>query len=99
MQLTADQDVDNYWIRALPNAGTLSFDGGINSAILRYDGASEIEPTTSETTDPTTLDETDLVPLENLVVPGTAEVGGADVAINFDMTFVSTYLPTFPCEC
>ncbi|KAH6897889.1 laccase 8 [Coprinopsis sp. MPI-PUGE-AT-0042] len=41
--LTANQPVDNYWIRALPNSGNgelpLGFDGGVNSAILRYLGA------------------------------------------------------------
>ena len=42
--LEANQDVDNYWIRALPNAGTLGFADGINSAILRYDGAAAVEP-------------------------------------------------------
>jgi iron transport multicopper oxidase len=50
--LTADQPIGNYWIRALPVADGLSwpsagpFTGGINSAILRYAGASSAEPTT-----------------------------------------------------
>ena len=92
--LTADQDIDNYWIRAIPSAGTTSTDGGINSAILRYDGAAEVEPTTNATSDAIALNETNLVPLENLTPPGTAEVGGVDLAINFEMTFVR--LPSLP---
>lgn len=43
----ANQTVDNYWIRALPNLGHRSFEGGINSAILRYKGAPESEPISS----------------------------------------------------
>ncbi|KAI1791000.1 laccase 2 [Ganoderma leucocontextum] len=85
--LTADQDVDNYWIRALPNIGTTTFDGGVNSAILRYAGADAIEPTTNQTTSVLALNETDLVPLENLVPPGTAEVGGVDYALNLNFGF------------
>ncbi|PIL29720.1 transporter [Ganoderma sinense ZZ0214-1] len=88
--LTADQDVDNYWMRALPNIGTTTFDGGVNSAILRYSGADDIEPTTNETTSVLALNETDLVPLENLVAPGTAEVGGVDYALNLDFGFNGT---------
>ncbi|KAH9918575.1 laccase [Epithele typhae] len=88
--LTADQDVDNYWIRALPNSGTTSFDGGINSAILRYDGAAEVEPTTTQGSNQTLLNEADLVPLDNLTPPGTAEVGGVDLAINLDLSFNGT---------
>ncbi|KAH9936770.1 laccase [Epithele typhae] len=88
--LTADQDVDNYWIRALPNIGTTSFTGGINSAILRYDGAAEIEPTTSQTTDPIVLNEASLVPLSDQAAPGTPEVGGVDMAINLDFSFNGT---------
>jgi iron transport multicopper oxidase len=42
--LNADQAVDNYWIRSVANGGTQGFDNGINSAILRYVGADEIDP-------------------------------------------------------
>jgi iron transport multicopper oxidase len=48
--VTANQTVDNYWIRALPlnSQGQLpqGFPGGVNSAILRYKGARTAEPTT-----------------------------------------------------
>ena len=43
-QLDANQPIDNYWIRANPDHGTVNFTGGINSAILRYSGAEPVEP-------------------------------------------------------
>ena len=65
--LEANQPVDNYWIRANPNFGPVGFENGMNSAILRYDGAPEIEPTSSSvTTKP--LQETDLRPLTPMPV-------------------------------
>ncbi|PIL36359.1 transporter [Ganoderma sinense ZZ0214-1] len=85
--LTADQAVDNYWIRALPNIGTTSFTGGVNSAILRYDGADAIEPTTTQTGGSDPLVQSSLVPLTDLAAPGTAEVGGVDLAINMAFSF------------
>ena len=88
--LTADQDIDNYWIRADPNVGTTGFDGGINSAILRYSGAADIDPTTNQTTSTLKLNETDLIPLSNLAAPGEATQGGVDVAINMDFSFNGT---------
>ena len=39
------------------------FDGGINSAILRYEGAPVAEPTTVEKTSTKPLNEVDLHPL------------------------------------
>ncbi|KAG6865245.1 hypothetical protein C0991_004126 [Blastosporella zonata] len=46
--VTANQTVDNYWIRADPlsTRGPSGFDGGRNSAILRYVGAPVREPIT-----------------------------------------------------
>ena len=61
-QVTANQTIDNYWIRANPNLGTLGFAGGINSAILRYDGANLVEPVTSQQPTQNLLKETDLHP-------------------------------------
>nr|BAE80732.1 laccase 2 [Flammulina velutipes] len=91
--LTAEQAVDNYWIRAEPTPGPTGFEDGINSAILRYSGAAEAEPTddTVESTNP--LDENALVPLENPGADGTAEVGADDVfAINLALAFdLSTF--------
>ncbi|TBU26807.1 laccase 2 [Dichomitus squalens] len=88
--LTADQDVHNYWIRAQPNIGTTTFDGGVNSAILRYTGAANIEPSTNQTTSVLALNETDLIPLQDLSAPGTAEVDGVDLALNLDFSFNGT---------
>ncbi|KAG6816849.1 hypothetical protein H0H87_002335 [Tephrocybe sp. NHM501043] len=79
--LNADQPVDNYWIRANPNRGAAGFDDGLNSAILRYAGAPDSDPTTtSETENP--LQEADLRSYNDETVPGEPRVGGADVNIN-----------------
>ncbi|KAJ6492648.1 laccase [Mycena vulgaris] len=80
--LTADQTVDNYWIRTVANGGTAGFDNGINSAILRYVGADEVDPVTEVTESAVPLVETDLHPLVATAVPGTAVSGGADVVMN-----------------
>ncbi|KAI6144391.1 laccase [Pisolithus tinctorius] len=64
--VTADQPVDNYWIRSVSNFPNQTFDGGLNSAILRYGGA----PIQDPTTDP------------GLGVPGIPGQGNADVNIN-----------------
>ncbi|KAJ6511592.1 yellow laccase [Mycena vitilis] len=84
--LNANQAVDNYWIRTVANGGTTGFDNGINSAILRYDGADVVDPTTSATTSTAALDETNLHPLVATPVPGTAAPGGVDVALNLLIT-------------
>nr|AAW28939.1 laccase D [Trametes sp. 420] len=86
--LTADQDVDNYWIQAVPNTGTVATTGGVNSAILRYSGAEEIEPDAADQSSTNLLAETDLVPLENLAAPGDASEGGVDYALSLDFDFV-----------
>nr|AAL89554.2 laccase [Trametes hirsuta] len=80
--LDANQAVDNYWIRANPNFGNVGFDGGINSAILRYDGAPAVEPTTNQTTSVKPLNEVDLHPLVSTPVPG-----ASDKAINMAFNF------------
>ncbi|EIW60660.1 phenoloxidase [Trametes versicolor FP-101664 SS1] len=85
--LEANQDVGNYWVRADPLFGTTGFDGGINSAILRYDTASPTEPTTTQATSTKPLKETDLEPLASMPVPGSAVSGGVDKAINFAFSF------------
>ncbi|KAI0807084.1 phenoloxidase [Fomes fomentarius] len=84
--LEANHTIDNYWVRANPNLGTTGFAGGINSAILRYDGAAPIEPTTTSLlTRP--LKETSLRPLNSMPVPGDTVVGGVDKAINLAFSF------------
>ncbi|KAJ7100474.1 yellow laccase [Mycena epipterygia] len=82
--LHADQKVDNYWVRANPNLGIPGFEGGINSAILRYVGAAKTEPTTNST-GTTPLVETALHPLVRSPVPGKPYPGGADVNLNLNI--------------
>ncbi|TFK86579.1 multicopper oxidase [Polyporus arcularius HHB13444] len=89
--LNANQNVSNYWIRANPNFGTTGFADGINSAILRYDGAPVAEPASIDppvSTKP--LVETDLHPLASMPVPGKPVIGGVDKAINLDFNFNGT---------
>jgi iron transport multicopper oxidase len=89
--VTANQTVDNYWIRALPlnSQGQLprGFPGGVNSAILRYKGAPTAEPT-SRTVNGTLLLEANLHPLDDKTAkaPGRPLPGGADININLDIT-------------
>ncbi|KAJ7664849.1 laccase 3 precursor [Mycena rosella] len=81
--LTANQAVDNYWIRTVANGGTAGFDNGINSAVLRYVGAPIQDPATNATTSVIPLVEQNLHPvLTESVVPGLPVPGGADVTLN-----------------
>ena len=90
--LIANQPVANYWIRANPNNGNTGFVGGINSAILRYQGAPTQDPTTTQTISNPLLEQ-NLRPFNPLgVVPGAPHVGGADISINLDIQFNFTDL-------
>ena len=82
--------MNNYWIRADPNKGTTGFTNGLNSAILRYAGASTADPTTNETTSVNLLNETSLSPLQNPGAPGKPFSGGADINLNLNVTFNSS---------
>ncbi|KAI9511058.1 laccase [Russula earlei] len=88
--LNANQPVDNYWIRALPNFQGQSFNGFTNLAILRYAGAPAQDPSNDPTVNiPTSLlplNETDLHPLVPTPVPGNPVPGGADININLNVT-------------
>ncbi|KAJ7738957.1 laccase 1 [Mycena metata] len=89
--LTANQPVDNYWIRTIANLGPTGFDNGTNSAILRYIGAPVQEPSSTEVpTSVLPLVETNLHPLNPSAVPGLPVPGGANVTLNliigFDIT-------------
>ncbi|KAJ7438622.1 laccase [Mycena galericulata] len=88
--LTANQPVDNYWIRTVADGGTTGFDNGINSAILRYVGANDTDPATNATNSTAPLVETDLHPLVATAVPGTAVAGGANVTMNLVITLNTT---------
>ncbi|KAJ3563205.1 hypothetical protein NP233_g9089 [Leucocoprinus birnbaumii] len=88
--LNANQPVDNYWICAQPNPsrGHLGFLNSVNSAILRYKGATDTDPISQETNmSMNPLAETNLHPLTNPKAPGTPEIGAADVNLNLAITF------------
>lgn len=86
--LTADQPVNNYWIRALPSLPNATFANGLNSAILRYEGAPTSDPTTSNNSiNP--LVETNLHPFDNPAAPGIPTLGAADVSLTLDVQFNS----------
>nr|ACZ58369.1 laccase [Cerrena sp. WR1] len=85
--LNANQSVGNYWIRANPNLGNTGFTNGINSAILRYNGAPVAEPNTTQTASTNPLNEVNLHPLVPTPVPGTPQPGGVDVVQNLVLGF------------
>ncbi|CAL1710152.1 unnamed protein product [Somion occarium] len=87
--MQANQPVGNYWIRAKPNIGNTTFLGGLNSAILRYLGAPDAEPTTVQTPSNTPLIESNLRPLVYTPVPGKAVPGGADIVKNLALGFTA----------
>jgi iron transport multicopper oxidase len=84
--LDANKKSGNFWMRAEQHGGfdggPTGFDGGINSAIVRYAGSPKVDPTTSQTKSIIPLAETDLHPLENPGAPGQPHVGGADILLN-----------------
>ncbi|KAF8159248.1 yellow laccase [Crassisporium funariophilum] len=90
--LTANQPVANYWIRAQPNVGAQGFVGGVNSAILKYIGAPNADPITTQSISSSPMLETNLHPLSNPGAPGIASPGAADVNINLDINFSFTNL-------
>ncbi|KIK58304.1 hypothetical protein GYMLUDRAFT_45516 [Collybiopsis luxurians FD-317 M1] len=89
--LNACQKIDNYRIRALPSSGVgaLNYTNGVNSGILRYKGAPDEEPTTSEppSSEVIVFHESDLHPLENPGAPGKPYPGGADLVLNLSLGF------------
>ncbi|THH28682.1 hypothetical protein EUX98_g5501 [Antrodiella citrinella] len=86
--VNANQPVGNYWIRANPNLGVgLGFEGGINSAVLRYVGAPNADPPVIEEKAGRHLKEPDLHPIENPGAPGPPFVGGVDHALNLLFKF------------
>ncbi|KAJ3992869.1 laccase [Lentinula boryana] len=89
--LHANQVISNYRIRALPNTGVgaHNFTNGVNSAILRYVGAPDEDPTTSQppSSEVVVFREGDLHPLENPGAPGEPYPGGADLVLNLTLGF------------
>ncbi|KAI0315482.1 Cupredoxin [Amylostereum chailletii] len=91
--LNANQPPANYWIRAQPDLGNTTFAGGLNSAILRYAGAPNADPTSKATSATRLLLETDLHPLDQSPVPGPHRIGDPSVTtINLDV-FLSNSTP------
>ncbi|RXW17053.1 hypothetical protein EST38_g8806 [Candolleomyces aberdarensis] len=85
--LNTNRPVANYWVRANPNVGTTGFAGGINSAILRYVGAPNADPVSTQTPNSSPLLETNLHPLTSPAAPGLPTATGVDVNINLDIVF------------
>ncbi|KAH8104295.1 Cu-oxidase-domain-containing protein [Phellopilus nigrolimitatus] len=107
--VTADKPVANYWIRAIPvnGDGNPTTVGGVNSAILRYDGAPAADPNSTAVANPVQLNEADVIPLINPGAPGLPFPGGADVNLvltigkdavsgNFTINNVSFISPAIP---
>jgi iron transport multicopper oxidase len=92
--LNANQAVGNYWIRAQPNLGDGTFVNGLNSAILRYNGAPRVEPTTPEVPSVNPMREENLHTFRtaNPGAPGGPAPGAVDVPINLDLQFDLTAL-------
>ncbi|KAG6859753.1 hypothetical protein C0995_004497, partial [Termitomyces sp. Mi166 len=85
--LEANQPISNYWVRARPNIGNTTFDGGVNSAILRYKWAPIREPNTTQIPNSNPLLETNLYPLDDPAAPGVPTLGAADVSLNLAIAF------------
>nr|AKE48164.1 laccase A [Pleurotus eryngii var. ferulae] len=85
--LNANQAVGNYWIRANPNSGDPGFANQMNSAILRYRGARNVDPRTPEKNATNPLREYNLRPLIKEPAPGKPFPGGADHNINLNFAF------------
>ncbi|KAG6888301.1 hypothetical protein C0995_009300 [Termitomyces sp. Mi166 len=97
--ITANQPVGNYWIRANPDPrGVPGFDGGRNSAIFRYSGAPNRDPTTNSTVQ-NSFKETNLhaYAKQDPAAPGSPHVGGADVVLllNVSVDFNAVPYPVF----
>lgn len=87
--VVANQLVDNYWIRAPTNQPNQTFEGGLNQAILRYNGAPDEDPTSTPGPYILPFNEGRLAPLLSMPVPGFPEIGKADVNINLLATTVN----------
>ncbi|KAG1811276.1 TvLac6 [Suillus subaureus] len=83
--LVANQPVDNYWVRGVPNSDK-TYNG---SAILRYKGAPKADPTTVNTPSMNPLRETDLHTLINPGAPGTKGYDNADINLNLEVSTAS----------
>lgn len=80
--ITANQSVGNYWIRALSNHPNQTFEGGQSSAIFRYEGAPDQDPTTQHGPYILPFDESALHPIHKAGAPGIPQPGKADINLN-----------------
>jgi iron transport multicopper oxidase len=87
----ADKPVANYWVRALSNLPNQTFVGGLNQAILRYNGAPDEDPMSSGGPSVLPFNEAKLAPLQRMPVPGVPEIGKADVNINLVSGYVNSF--------
>ncbi|EMD37153.1 laccase [Gelatoporia subvermispora B] len=87
--LHANQPVNNYWVRANPNLQPQGFEGGINSAILRYVGAPHEEPNGAFVPPVSPLKEVELRPLSDPAAPGkpSQDPGSVDAPFNLELGF------------
>ncbi|KAH9484506.1 Laccase [Psilocybe cubensis] len=89
--IVANQPIGNYWIRAqrgVVQGNVDPFEGGLNSAILRYKGAEEVEPVPIPYIPPNrVLRETELHALIDPEAPGKPEQDGGDVNLHFSITY------------
>ena len=81
---TANHPVKNCWMRSFPNLPNATFTGGINSPILRYESAPDVNPTTSQNIT-SLLVTTNLHPLTDPAPLGIPTPGAADVNLNLDI--------------
>ncbi|KAJ7615925.1 laccase [Roridomyces roridus] len=106
--LNANQSIDNYWIRAPPTGGNLAsnpnFNSSLSLAILRYEGAPEVDPTTVDVPG-VKMDDSLMHPIASQG-PGQLGSGPPDFAVTlniqqpnpplFDINGVSYVSPTLP---
>ncbi|KAF9445699.1 multicopper oxidase [Macrolepiota fuliginosa MF-IS2] len=89
--LNANQTIGNYWIRALPNTGNRNlnstFANGVNSAILRYQGAPSADPASSQQLKQIPLIEAELRPNPSISAPGERQPNGTDATFNLALDF------------
>ncbi|KAF8151840.1 laccase 2 [Mycena galopus ATCC 62051] len=95
--LNANQKVNNYWIRAIPDYVNSGFANNTNSShgCVTDIGSPETDPTTITQNGTNPLLETNLHPLVPVSVPGVHRLGGADVSINLEIG-VDLSNPTAP---
>ncbi|KAF7316551.1 putative Laccase-1 [Mycena indigotica] len=106
--LHANQSVDNYWIRAPPTGGSSAnnpnFNSSLTLAILRYEGAPAVEPTTVNVPGPK-MDDGLMHPIAS-ERPGKLGSGPPDFAVTlniaqpnlpfFDINGISYQSPSLP---